>query len=236
MYSRAITTYQDMLLGVQDMQLYGSAADKESAAKEIVCYAVTELMRWSPEEAMEHMTESIMDALKLTSIVKGYITLPPDLIRQSDYDYIIAKCFGISYDHRKQLQRQFQRIQSGEIKKFPKETFKGTNGRAKAAYLLKEFISKNIAAGSIEELYERFADSAAMNKAFERAEIYHVCHRLYGSPLEFLHYSLDTESRDDFLFTLYQLSAVYKETEIAMANNHEDPPAPCTNHEDSPAS
>ena len=128
----------------------------------------------------------------------------------------MACCFGIEYDYRRQLQRQFQRIISGEIKKFPKDTFEGTAGRRKAAYLFAEFVSNNIAVGSIEELYERCADTAYMNKMLEKLQIYHVCYRLYSSPLEYCHYSLAEDERDGFMFTFLQFMNVYKETALLI--------------------
>ena len=48
---------------------------KEKDALEIVRYAVTRILGWTPQEAMESMTEEIMQQLKLDKIIT-YIQNP----------------------------------------------------------------------------------------------------------------------------------------------------------------
>ena len=193
---------------------------RAEAMKAIIRYAVTELLQWTPQEAMDHMTTEILDKLKLRPLIKTYLSvecLPPDMDRNADLDYLMAFCFGIRYNSLRQLMRMKQRISTGVRKKYPKSLFYGQSGREKAAYLLNDYISTHMYLSSSDqlgELYARFADSAVMNKVFRRNDLYTACHTNYHDPLEFFHYSLRDEERDDFLYTFHQLHHVAEEVAV----------------------
>ena len=130
---------------------------KQKEALAIVRYAVTELLEWTPQDAMDSMNEEIMEQLRLDKIIT-YIRYPKDLSKKKD------------------------------------------------------FISKNLVAKSVAELYEIFGDSAKGNILMHDAKLFYAYHELYDTPLEYLHESLGS-SRDEFLYSYYQYMSALTEIE-----------------------
>ena len=186
---------------------------KQKEALAIVRYAVTELLEWTPQDAMDSMNEEIMEQLRLDKIIT-YIRYPKDLSKKKDFNWMIHLAFPneTRYDVGEQVLKLYQRVKSGELKRFPKRVFEGDNGAQKLAILLKDFISKNLVAKSVAELYEIFGDSAKGNVLMHDAKLFYAYHELYDTPLEYLHESLGS-SRDEFLYSYYQYMSALTEIE-----------------------
>ena len=206
----AIERYEKHLLGKKGITLHGTIQEKEKAAKDIVHYAIAELLEWGPEEASEHLTADIVNELKLKKILR-HIHFTIDIDPEKDIDYLACIAYPqYPYNIRQQILRVYERVQNGEIDRFPKKIFEGTRGREKAAILLSEFISKNMIIESIEQLYEKFADSANMNTMLRKAKMFSAARKLYATPLDYLHNSLPDDMRDDFLYAVWQYASVSK--------------------------
>ena len=219
-YSLAVGAYENYLLGATDkLILPGETPNqKDAEAKQCVRFAVNNLLEWSAEDAMYHMTSQIMKMLKLDMLVEKYIALPPDCNRLLDFDYVLAVCFGIPVNRARMLERYQRRINTKELSRFPKELFSGKEGRINAAVILSDYISKNISVNGsheeqMEQLYARFGDVATMNAALSSKGLYYVCHGLYNTPLEYFHYSLNEGDRDDLLYGLYDFLNIYRKTQ-----------------------
>lgn len=217
-YSQAIVLYEGYLLGKNPLTMPGtSKQEKFNNAKEVIRYAFSELLGWSPEDSVYHVSKNLLDRLHLTEYIENYFIYPDDLVRNMDYDYILAICFSLPVDYRFQLLKHKRLVKLGIEPKFKKELFNGNLGRARAAYLLMDVISTSVALPQdgmeteTEKLYARFADTAGITKILRREGLYHVCTRLYNSPLEFLHYSLPPEKQDDLLFAVYEFNSLFQQ-------------------------
>ena len=110
----------------------------------------------------------------------------------------------------------YEKVKSGEISRYPKRFFDGDDGFYRLGVLLKDYISKNIPAGSVAELYQIFSDSAEMNAAMHKACLYSAYHEFFDTPLEYLHDALGAEG-DNFLFDYYQFMAACTELDREKA-------------------
>ena len=206
----AIERYEQLILKKNSITLNGEAEEKAEAAKAIIRYAITEILQWTPEEARDHITWDIIKQMKLDKILR-YIPYPTDIDKVKDPDYMIYSAFpDMEYDIRRQILRVYNRLMNGEIEEFPKKIFEGPRGREKAVILLDEIIRTRLSTSSIEQLYERFADTAKANRKLAEWKIYSISRKLYCTPLDYLHYSLSEENRDEFLYTFYQYRNVSK--------------------------
>ena len=224
----AIHRYENLLLGKthpsgsgnrkNQFYLSGTAEEKSNAAKMLVRFGVRDLLRWTPQEAVDHISKKIM-SLMCFDVLMRYIKFPTDLDPSVDFDYMIALCFPneVRYDVRRQVVRLRERIERNELKKFPKNIFDGERGRQKAAILLNAFISEKISAKDTTDLYRQFANIAKMNRMLKEYGIDYVCSCLYNTPLEYLHYSLPVATtpeelmephQDEFLFAFFQFKHV----------------------------
>lgn len=150
-YSRNIIAYENYILGKEKFDLAPNMPKKEKfeAAKEVIRYAFSTLLEWSPEEAIHHVTKQLLCDLKLFPFIDNYYIFPDDLVRDMDYDYIVSLAYGIPVDYKFQLLKHQALIASGVEKSYKKELFSGPMGATRAAYLLMEMISTTISISDV---------------------------------------------------------------------------------------
>ena len=107
-----------------------------------------------------------------------------------------------------QLFEIYNRILSGEMKRFPKGLFTGKDGGYRFGMLLKSYIAQNIPANNIRELYELFGDTARGWSVLRDAQLFHAARPMYETPLDALHDALGDEG-DMFYYNFYQCLAVF---------------------------
>lgn len=183
---------------------------KEHEALKVVKYIINYILCWSPQEAADHMTKEIFEKTHLSEMTK-YIAYPKDIDPDTDYAWLIKRAFpkDVNYDISTQIRKLYEKIQNGEIKRFPKKVFYDHNGSLKLSILLNDFISTNIPSSSIEDLYIIFSDQAKSNKMLKKANLYYAYKDFYDTPLEYLHESLGIY-QDNFLYSYYQLMEILK--------------------------
>lgn len=178
-------------------------ASKENDALAVVRYAITNILGWTPQEAFVFFNKEVMQKLKLDQACK-YIQFPRDLSPNSDYWWIIYKAFPtqVSYEPYQRVLNMYKRILKGEIKHFPRNVFDGTEGAEYLNSLLHYFISENIPANTVEDLYDAFGHSANIVKELKKAKLFYAYKNKFYSPLDWLHSSLEDESNS--LYYHYQ--------------------------------
>lgn len=226
MYNQAIDHYEKYIMGQTKIALPGaSAEDKFEGTKEIIRYAFTYLLEWTPEDAVYHVSKELLDKMHLTEFIKNYFIFPDDLVRDMDYDYIVAIAFDIPVDYKFQLLKHKRLIKNGVESKYKKQLFAGEYGSLRAAYLLMDMISTSVALpmdgkkSNIEKLYARFADTSNINKILKKEGLYNACMKLYNSPLEFLHFSLSADVQDHLLFAVYEFAYIFDVTEVNFCDD-----------------
>ena len=178
-------------------------ASKENDALAVVRYAITNILGWTPQEAFVFFNKEVMQKLKLDQACK-YIQFPRDLSPNSDYWWIIYKAFPtkVSYEPYQRVLNMYKRLLKGEIKHFPRNVFDGTEGAEYLNALLHYFISENIPANTVEDLYDAFGHSANIVKELKKAKLFYAYKNKFYSPLDWLHSSLEDESNS--LYYHYQ--------------------------------
>ena len=195
---------------------------KEDDALAIVRYAITSFLGWSPEDALFSLTPEIMEQLKLDKI-NAYIQYPKDLSKSKDVAWMVHKAFpdDTSYNLKDQVLEMYDRLKRGEIDRFPKRTFEGTYGIEKLTILLMDFITKNIPALSIDELYAFFGNSGEANEILKKVKLYYAYRDHFNTPLDYLHESLG-DSGDAFLYYHYQYVNVFNDTKSEIKSCEKD--------------
>ena len=178
-------------------------ASKENDALAVVRYAITNILGWTPQEAFVFFNKEVMQKLKLDQACK-YIQFPRDLSPNSDYWWIIYKAFPtqVSYEPYQRVLNMYKRLLKGEIKHFPRNVFDGTEGAEYLNSLLHYFISENVPANTVEDLYDAFGHSANIVKELKKAKLFYAYKNKFYSPLDWLHSSLEDESNS--LYYHYQ--------------------------------
>ena len=168
---------------------------KEADALAIVRYAVTKILGWTPSEAMEHINKDVVCSLKLEPLIK-YIDFPSEL----------------SYNNTEHIVEIYKKILNGELKNFPTGIFHGPEGIEKLTILLHYYITNNIPASQLDDLYKVFAKKSEAIKMLKEAQLFYAFDSQYATPLDWLHDSLG-EDGDVFLYQYYQFMDLFNQNE-----------------------
>lgn len=219
-YSYPILLYEQAIACGTDIKLSGTDEQKAAAAQEIIQHIFHNMLGWTDEEAIAHISPELAEKLRLDDLKKALAPIIPADCPKDDWPGIVTIGLGQQINPTKQIQRYYKLIRQGKLSKFPKQLFTGQEGRKKASLLLHTFIAEKIAlnitdetkTGKLYVLYETFAETATMNNKLTKAGLYYVYSGLYSNPLEFLHESLSADDRDEFLYTVFSFRNVYNNT------------------------
>ena len=214
----ALRRYEDFLIGKKDFQLKSPSfvekkvnikkgtvdeidmlrdakLSKEKDALAIIRYAITGILGWTPDEAFYYFNEKTLKALKLEQVCK-HIEFPKDLKPKVDYWWYIYKAFPaqVKYNPNERVLNLYRQMMKNEIKHFPKGVFEGQEGSDKLNLILHYFITENIPASTIEDLYDAFGNRAEAVKFLKEGKLYHAYKDKYSSPLDWLHDSLGADA------------------------------------------
>lgn len=177
-----------------------SAPDSERNAIEVFRIAVEVFLRWSPEDCKERLNKDIVSAMSLDKPYK-FLPFPPYLDRDTEYWYVAHILYPdrIPFDGNKITRDVYINILNDSKYKFPKKFFDSADGRERAGTCLRYYIEHYEVFHSIPDMYKYFA-SPEGRKALDNHGLRLVWTQVFGSPVRFLHESLDPQQRDDFEF------------------------------------
>lgn len=232
----ALRRYEDFLIGKKDFQLKSPSfvekkvnikkgtvdeidmlrdakLSKEKDALAIIRYAITGILGWTPDEAFYYFNEKTLKALKLEQVCK-HIEFPKDLKPKVDYWWYIYKAFPaqVKYNPNERVLNLYRQMMKNEIKHFPKGVFEGREGSDKLNLILHYFITENIPASTIEDLYDAFGNRAEAVKFLKEGKLYHAYKDKYSSPLDWLHDSLG-EDANNLYYRFQQFNELFPKVE-----------------------
>lgn len=184
----------------------GSDRDKLEQAKAYVKTAIEKGLGYTFEVAVDRVTYEQLEKLGCINAIKKYFEVPSGVDIKRDTDWIVSYAFNKEYDYKTFALRLYKRIRNGKLRGFPRNYFEGMMGKRKAAVILRDFISTDIVAHDMNELYELFA-SRSIYSALDKAGLADVCTNYYASPLDFLHESLSPSERSTMLYNIYSYYA-----------------------------
>ena len=232
----ALRRYEDFLIGKKEFQLKSPSfvekkvnikkgtvdeidmlrdakLSKEKDALAIIRYAITGILGWTPDEAFYYFNEKTLKALKLEQVCK-HIEFPKDLKPKVDYWWYIYKAFPaqVKYNPNERVLNLYRQMMKNEIKHFPKGVFEGREGSDKLNLILHYFITENIPASTIEDLYDAFGKRAEAVKFLKEGKLYHAYKDKYSSPLDWLHDSLG-EDANNLYYRFQQFNELFPKVE-----------------------
>lgn len=217
-----IQDYERVLLGQRKTFSCGKVA-LESERKEIVGiiwgYAITNLLKWTPEDAMAYINPDIVRALKLDTALK-IINVPYTGKQDFDYEYVLSLSFPdkIKYDAKAHCINEYEKIlkigkysSSKEVHQFSKKFFDDAEGLSRAAIVLNYAVSRYLGLKTMAELYEFFNDEKQAMRFLRKYKIADNARLIYSNPLDYFHNSMG-EKRDNFLYYNQLFKNAYEKT------------------------
>ena len=221
-----VSMYIDSLIKGTEYKLRGhSKEDKEKKALEVLRYFVTEYMKWTPEEAREHMTESVMNIFRLRDVIR-YLEYPDDVriptegkrISFTTIRYILHRAFPdeIGFSETDAVIELWNDIRTGRETKFMGNFFDGEEGEKRRFCLFGEFLRRYVST-DITGMYMAFSNSAKINRKMLEVKLGTIISGYYACPLDMLHdYLMHYGEENRFLYTIYSYGRIAKLEESEM--------------------
>ena len=209
-------------------KLNGAKVEKEQTVLEIIRYAIGELLGWTPQYAMTHLTYQVVEKMQLDRLMQ-YIDFPDGMSPKTDIEYVLSLAYPeLPFDLKMHTHKLHEQVMSGQIKKYPTHFFRGHLGYQRANILLREMIASQYPNASADELYRLFASKKIMS-VLRKQKLDKPCtsskkgaQQIYETPLDYLHYALPEDGstdadaanlpkRDPFLYAFLQFRIAYSE-------------------------
>lgn len=172
-------------------------ADEERALK-IIRYAFEYFLGWTPEQIKANIDQNVLKMLKLDGIVRQRIRFPVELEPMENLQYLVHRMYPhlYTYNAREAIEAYYDRVLSGEVKRFKKGFFTENNGEKRAQICLNRMLQMSGLYESPRELYDIFASTEG-NKLLMKYKLHSAARDLYSFPIDFLHYTLPESMRDE---------------------------------------
>jgi len=171
-------------------------------------YAITNLLKWTPEEALLYLNYDIVRSLKLHFTFEA-LGIDPKTTYIADYRYILQHAFPgeIHYDINVEAVEEYEKMiniakwRNNNINfKYPKGFFDGIEGTQRANIIMNYAVKTFLSFMPLDEQYAFFADSANARRWLEEKKLDLALKYTYHTPMEYFHESLPLGERDNLFY------------------------------------
>lgn len=194
----------------------------EQTVASLIKYVTENIMHWTPEEAYHSLTWKILIDFKLDDIIEKNIEFMPGMNEKEKCNYLIHKCYPAKFrfDFKRCVLRIYGDILSEKKPKWNKKFFNGQEGAIRACICMQAAINRYLYGLSIEELYSYFGNNYQGIKFIKAVKLKKAYEKLYNLPIDFFHYSLPKNQRNDFLFNYYHFMNYYEQENKTHPNKN----------------
>lgn len=208
-----INDYEEVLIGNRKKIPTGyflfDKKGNERVALSVIRYAIENLLGWDIKNAIRLFNKNYITLMKLEQMV-GYIAFPSDVTKE-DTEYILYLLYPkyIDYDVKRYTLRIYEKVLNNQGR-YPKDYMYGYLGMLRAKICLQYSINKNCLFKSIDDLYSFFASKDCI-KYLKTNKLYQLYTSFYSSPLEYLHDSMPSSIKNEFLYHNYTFMKKFQE-------------------------
>ena len=219
-----IFEYEQLLMGQRlnfQLSFKGGESDNKKEVGNVWRYAITELLGWTPEEALKNLNNEIVDRLLLNKTFCG-LNFDREHSYISDYRFILQYAFPekIRYDSYVETIAEYEKFaklgkwaHDPSNAKQPKRFFSDGDGNQRASWCLRYVTDLYMGDMTIEEKYKFFADEEKAMEWLKGKALYRAMDYLYGTPLPYFHAA--SLEKDPFLYNAYLVKNIFdKENDI----------------------
>lgn len=208
-----INDYEEVLIGNRKKIPTGyflfDKKGNERVALSVIRYAIENLLGWDIKNAIRLFNKNYITLMKLEQMV-SYIAFPSDVTKE-DTEYILYLLYPkyIDYDVKRYTLRIYEKVLNNQGR-YPKDYMYGYLGMLRAKICLQYSINKNCLFKSIDDLYSFFASKDCI-KYLKANKLYQLYTSFYSSPLEYLHDSMPSSIKNEFLYHNYTFMKKFQE-------------------------
>ncbi len=214
--STVLYEYEEILLGKRlnfKVAFDGPEADRKKAVGYIWEYAITHLLRWTPEQALKYLDNDIVDTLCLNRTFQG-LNFDRGHSYIADYRFILQYAFPdrIKYDMRAETIAEYEKSAKLGIwkndkneYKLPKAFYTDENGKDRIKIIMKYCLNMFMGDLNVVDRYKFFADPVKGKKWYLKRKLGEPYRTYADTPLEFYHNNIPFKDRDEFLYRALQM-------------------------------
>ena len=179
----------------------------EQRALKILRYAFEYYLGWTPEQIRANIDEEILKKMKLDGIVRQRIQFPMELDPMQNLQYLVHRMYPerYTYNARQAIEEYYDRVLSGDVKRFKKGFFTSKDGTERAQICFRRMLQMIGPFEKVEQIYDLFASTEG-NRVLAKYKLHSAGRDLYPFPIDFLHYSLPEQERNELY---YQMTRFY---------------------------
>lgn len=172
-------------------------------------YVITDVLKWTPEQAVKYLSKEVIIKMKLWPTLK-LIDFDPSKVYVGDMRKLLQYVFPdkVKYDFRKDTIDSYNRsicaeqflYTEKEKKALPRSFWADADGEKRAAIIMNYLTSKYLGDMTVREKYEFFATKKKSVKWLKDNNIYGAIGTVYDTPLELYHETASSEYKNDDLY------------------------------------
>lgn len=207
----AIYEYEQILLGnaVNFVWAFETGPNTSQSIKNAAAiwrYAITKILKWTPQDAVNNLTKQIVENLCLDRTLYS-VGINQKKTYIIDYRFMLQHAFPdeIHYDVEKEAIAEWERsmhlgkwMNNKEPHRIPKSFFTANNGRDRANAILRHAVNLFLSSMSAKDMYMFFANSQNAKRWLTKKLLIKPCTLWYTSPLEYFHEAMDYPERSEF--------------------------------------
>ena len=208
-----INEYEEILIGnrkkISSNYFLFDKKGNERVALSVIRYAIENLLGWDVQNAIKLFNSNYISFMKLDQMVK-YIVFPSD-VTKDDTEYILYLLYPkyVDYDIKRYTLRIYEKVMNNEGR-YPKDYMYGYLGMLRAKICLQYAINQNLLFKSADDLYNFFASKECI-KYLKQNKLYQLYVSFYSTPLEYMHDSMPSSVKNEFLFHNYMFLNKYQQ-------------------------
>ena len=208
-----INEYEEILIGnrkkISSNYFLFDKKGNERVALSVIRYAIENLLGCDVHNAIKLFNSNYISFMKLDQMVK-YIVFPSD-VTKDDTEYILYLLYPkyVDYDIKRYTLRIYEKVMNNEGR-YPKDYMYGYLGMLRAKICLQYAINQNLLFKSADDLYNFFASKDCI-KYLKQNKLYQLYVSFYSTPLEYMHDSMPSSVKNEFLFHNYMFLNKYQQ-------------------------
>ena len=171
-------------------------------------YVFETLLGWTPFMVRDYLNKDIISWLKLENAIKK-IPFPPELNRDNDFFYIASYLYPqtIPYKKEKYVLAIFEREYRKEKPKYPKNFFKGAEGKENFEICFRYALSEVLFSSSNEDIYKYCSNRNTYKNFLSKYKLANPLNNYYSVPLDAIHSVLPEADKSELLYNFYFLES-----------------------------
>lgn len=175
-------------------------------------YVFEVILGWTPYMVRDYLNNDIVQWLKLENAINK-IPFPPELNKVDDLFYIATYLYPNIFPYKKEkyVLEIFEKEYEKEKPKFPKNFFKGVEGKENFDICFRYALSEVFFSSTNEDIYKYFSNRTTYKYFLSRYKLASPLNTYYSSPLDAVHSVLPEADKSELLYNFY-----YLESELRM--------------------